>query len=449
MSSAFAYTPPPIVHTPLDGATLLTITDDALPVVHFAVALRHGSIQDPIGRAGMTRVLMELMMRGTQARSRQAFAMALEKLGSSIDVLVSGEVALFRGIALKRNLGATLDLLTEAILTPALAEDEATKLIEELVENLRSERDEDDTVADIFLRSVLYECHVLARAPAGDVTELHALRVADLRRVHQQWLSRSLWVLGFAGDIRNQEAVRLSERLLHGMRAVAAPDVIIPDIPRKPGLRICIVDKPDRSQVQLRVATHGLPGHHPNVYGFWLGITAFGGTFTSILCREVRDIRGWSYVAHADFRRRSRFVSPVVLRSAPAVGDALNCLALELQLYGDLASGVLSDDALRLARSYLLNRYPFEVAGGVDMLFPAVHNVLAGLPIDEVLHVPEKLNALDLTHIPQLMSHHLDAQQSTVVMVATADKIAPALAAQFPHAYVNVVDFRDGLDKEL
>ena len=49
----------------LGGATVLTLPDASLPLVRFSFVLRHGSLVDPRGKAGRTRIMLELLLRGT------------------------------------------------------------------------------------------------------------------------------------------------------------------------------------------------------------------------------------------------------------------------------------------------------------------------------------------------------------------------------------------------
>jgi zinc protease len=216
----------------------------------------------------------------------------------------------------------------------------------------------------------------------------------------------------------------------------------LPPPPEPPGLRVLVVDKPERTQAQLYLGRLAASGHAPDALALWLGVTAFGGTFTSQFTREVRDVRGWSYSAYAEFARRRPWPTPVVLKSAPAIGDAVDCLALELELYQKLARGELDPGAVDFARAYLLNRYPLEVASPTDLLLPAVRNELLGLAPDELFRTPERLEALRSEDVSAALRRYLHTERLVVVMVATAAVVVPALRQRFPGAQVDVVDFR-------
>lgn len=432
----------------LRGAAVLTVEEHSLPVVRFVIALRRGSAVDPEGQSGALRAMMELMLRGTQAKNRERFNTELEELGSSFNAVPGSEAAYFRGVALKKNLSATVALIAEALSTPAFDAEEHAALIDEMVQALASDRDDDDTVAELFLRRTFYKGHPLQRSPLGEAPQVAKLDIETLRCLHGMRVVTSDMVIAFAGDITPAESMQAANVIVEKLpTGIAQPPLAaaLPALPEQTGLRIVVADKPDRAQVQLRVANPGLPGVHGDTLALWLGIVAFGGTFTSPLTQEVRDVRGWSYVAHADFSRRQMLPSPIVLRSVPPKDNAVDCLVLELELMEKLAQGQLPQPVLERARSYMLGRYPFEVATAADMLNPVLRCELLGEPATEIFTTPAKIEALDDAQVRAALIKHLQPANLTVAMVSTAADIRSELAAKLPAANIEVVDFRTEL----
>ncbi len=439
---------PKVSRATLRGAVVLTVEEHSLPVVRFVIALRRGSAVDPEGQSGALRAMMELMLRGTDSKSRERFNAELEELGSSFNAVPGSEAAYFRGVALKRNLGATVNLIAEALSAPAFDAEEHAALIDEMVQALASDRDDDDTVAELFLRRAFYKGHPLQRSPLGEAPQVAKLDMEALRRLHANRVVASDIIVAFAGDITPDESLQAANVIVEKLPAGTAPSPLgasLPALPEPKGLRIVVADKPDRAQVQLRVANPGLAGVHPDTLALWLGIVAFGGTFTSPLTQEVRDVRGWSYVAHADFSRRQVLPSPIVLRSVPPKENAVDCLALEIELMDKLAQGQLPQAVLERSRSYMLGRYPFEVATAADMLNPVLRCELLGEPATEIFATPSRIEALSDAQVRAALIKHLQPANLTVAMVSTAADIRDELARKLPAATIEVVDFRTEL----
>lgn len=436
--------PNSIVRCTVGQTPLLVVTDTSFPMVRFTVSLRQGAIIDPEGRSGALSLMMEMLLRGTTKRSRRLFHTALETLGSSLDVAVGHEQAYMTGTALKRHLGAAVSLLSEAWLHPSFAQEELDDLIEETKQSLLRERDDDDALADYFTRQALFGAHPLGRAPEGIGADLARLGLDDIHKAYQALVADDL-IIGAVGDIDAAEAEALFAPLVGQLPQRSRVKVQMPRVVEPDGLYITVVDKPERTQVQMRLAKLALDAYHPDVDAFWLGIMAFGGTFTSPLTRQVRDERGWSYFAQADFRRRAAYPAPMVMRCAPAVEDAIACLSLNVSLYQGLAMGKLAQDDLSLARGYVLNRYPFDIATAYDVIGPAVGLERLGLPQARLWDLPERLEALDLVDVPQIVGRHLDAKRCVATLVGQAQLLVPQIKQTLPQAHVHVVDFRDGL----
>ena len=439
---------PVIDRREVGGATLLTLSQHSLPVVRFVIGLRRGAVGDPEGQSGTTRAMLELMLRGTESKPRAEFGRTLERLGSRVASFCGAEVAGLRGICLRRNLESTWALVGEALTQPAFAVGELEGLMGETVAALYAERDEDDAVAEHFLRPLVYGAHPLSRFPEGTLVDLARLDAPLLRREKPARLVASELVFGFVGDITPAQAATLVEPLVAAGEAAPVARASVARVGDPDGLQILVVDKPARSQVQLRLACPSLTGTDPDVDAFWLGVTAFGGTFTSPLTREVRDKRGWSYVAHAGFARRQRSRAPLVLSSAPALADAIDCAALELSLFADLAHGKLEHDTLDFARTYLLNRYPLDVASAADLLGPAFEYEVLGLSPQEIFRVPERLEALALDAVAPVMRRHLEADRLVMLLVAPAAAVIGELERRFPRAHIRVGNYMEGLQPQ-
>src|SRR5262249_37410553 len=105
-------------------------------------------------------------------------------------------------------------------------------------------------------------------------------------------------------DIDEASAERVVTRLTERLPAIHRSDAVlaVPSEPA-PGRRVILVDKPDRTQAQLRI------GHLSARYGdadtaaLAIAEAVFGGMFSSRLMQEIRVKRGWSYGAGCALRR--------------------------------------------------------------------------------------------------------------------------------------------------
>ena len=429
------------------GGTIITIRDASLPVVRRVAATPGGSALDPEGKSGALSMTMDLMLRGTQTKSRKVFSETLEGLGSSLTALGGNEMALLRGLSLKRNLNETLDLMREVVMEPAFDETEFETLRDETIDDIVSIPDDDGGLCGVFWRRALYGEHPLARMPSGEITELLNLELADITEMHRQIFGegRLLWV--FSGDLTPEE----SRTAVESIYSLDKPREYLKTPTQEIELRghphIVVVGKPERVQVQLRAGHMVVDGQHPDVDALWLGSTAFGGTFTSPLTHEVREVRGWSYFAATEFRRQRKNPSPMVMHTAPAQTDMVDCLKLKWELFTGLSEGKLEHSDIERARQYILGRYPLSIATASDRMVPALYLELLGKPAHDIYALPRRVEKLEAQVVSEAMHKHLDPSRLLVVMVATAKDVVDGLRESFPDATIEVRDYREGLTR--
>lgn len=425
------------------GATILVLPEPRLPVVRFCVGFRRGAAGDPMGKAGRSHAMLELLLRGTRDKSRAHWNTQFERLGSQLNVSLTSDFGVIHGLSLKHKLDATLALVREALFTPAFAESERSPLIEEISEQLVSERDDDDALLDLFWRRSLYRRHPFSRRPSGEPDDLESIGRDDILSAYSEHLVSENLVIAFAGDITLAEAETAASYIVEGARRGGDAHLSVPAFHAPNTVDILLVDKPERTQAQLCVGCLTVPGSHEDSTALQLGAEAFGGIFTSPFTREVRDIRGWSYIAHADLPSRRRFATPLSLRSAPASSNLVDCLELELGLYRTFAGGQLRSEDIEFAQSYLLNQYPMKVASAADLMIPALRNEFLGLPPDELFRLPERIAALSCPVVLEALARHFSPAGVIAVAVVTVADVLQPLQDRFPEATIRVVDFRD------
>ena len=137
---------------------------------------------------------------------------------------------------------------------------------------------------------------------------------------------RATWSSRMAGDVTADHAAswRASSSGPCPRACRAADDV--PEPTMRPGRRLLVVDKPERTQTQILVGTMGTSPHDEDHVPLVVANAVFGGTFTSRLMREVRSKRGWSYGASAR-TAIDRHRQAWIMWTFPAAEDAAPCLS--------------------------------------------------------------------------------------------------------------------------
>ena len=109
-------------------------------------------------------------------------------------------------------------------------------------------------------------------------------------------------LLVVVGDVESGKVQDLSGRLFSRAWPSAAGEPFADALAAPKawqGRQVLIVDKPDATQTQLRLASIGIPRSSPDYFATAVALGVLGGSFTSRLMQEIRVNRGLSYGASA------------------------------------------------------------------------------------------------------------------------------------------------------
>jgi hypothetical protein len=100
-------------------AEFLVEESHALPLVHFQVLIPQGSLLDPEGREGLTRLSARLLRRGTRLRDATAIEEAIDSLGAELSIDTTPSFVRIAGSVIKRSLAPLLALVGELLREPS------------------------------------------------------------------------------------------------------------------------------------------------------------------------------------------------------------------------------------------------------------------------------------------------------------------------------------------
>lgn len=340
------------------GWTRLLVPDPTVPMVWFRLVLPNGASRDPEGQEGLANLTAELLLRGSQDRSRDVFERTLEGLGAGISAGVGSDSVTISGSVLSENWPKVASLLAEAFQFPRFDEDDFADLVQEVKADIIEARNHDRSLGRRFFDEGLYAGHPYARNVLGTTTSLDNISRDDVLGFYRDWYSTQGAIAALLGDFDAGAGGDLAK--LMGKLEGARNDLELRETPGAPeGRKIVLVDKPERTQVQIHLG-HLYP--RPADAGYaaaWVANEAFGGYgFGTRMMSEIREARGWSYGAYAPISNHRDF-SAWHMWVFPANKDALPALTLMLEMLESFAAEGIAADELKYARSSIVNSSAF------------------------------------------------------------------------------------------
>ena len=403
------------------------------PAVSVELLLRDaGAAHDPPGKPGVASLTAGMLTEGTEKRSAQEIAEAIDFVGGSLAANAGRDGTTIRVSVVKKDFNLAMDLLADVTLHAKFAPEEIERQREQLLSGLQVDYSDGSYLASAVLRRVVFGSTAYGTPADGTPESARALMRDDLVAFHDQFYTPNRGLLAFAGDITADEAFTAAEKFFGAWpQGNFTPDLAIPQ--RARGTRIFVVDKPDAVQTQIRIGRLGIPRDNPDYVPLTVTNQIFGGGYNSRLNTMVRLKKGLTYDASADFTgylRSGLFEADTFTRTEATV-DATKLVVEEI---ARMAAGDVTTDELNVARDFLAGVFTIASETPAQVADRVLTAAFYRLPEDYNRTYPDKVRAVTAEQVRQMGMRYFDAGDLDIVLVGNASAFREALKKAFPAA---------------
>jgi predicted Zn-dependent peptidase len=274
-----------------NGIVILTERMPQVRSVSIGVWVKIGSRFERAQRAGISHFIEHLLFKGTESRSAEDIARAIDSVGGTLDAFTSRENTCFYAKVLGEHLPLAVDLLSDLLLHPRLDPEDLEKERRVVLEEIKMvEDDPDDLIHDLFTQQ-FWRDHPLGRPVLGSRQTLQTITREDVRDHLHDFYQPDRVIVAAAGDLNHAKVTALVRSALGGWRGQA---VVSNGSSPVSSLTIHHEDR-DSAQLHLVLGAEGLPYSHPSRYAFFLLNAILGSSMSSRLFQEIREKRGLAY----------------------------------------------------------------------------------------------------------------------------------------------------------
>jgi zinc protease len=433
--------PTPVSKTLANGLRVFVVSAQARganvpvdPAVSVELLIRNaGSVRDPQGKPGLASFAGELLRQGTEKRTAQEIAAAIDFVGGSLSAGAGRDSTTLGVTVVKKDFDLGMDLLSDITLHAKFAPDEIARRQQRALSGFRSRYEDADYLASAVFRRIVFGSSAYGMPPDGTPASVNAITREDLIAFRDQYYLPNESIMAFAGDITPEEAFAAAEKYFGSWakKDVAAPSIALPEQPT--GLRILVIDMPDAVQTQIRVGRQGIRRNHSDFLPLSVTNYIFGGGFNSRLNVETRVNRGLTYGANSGFTGAlyaGDFAADTFTRTEATV-ETTKVILDEIR---KMSGGEVTANELNVARDYLSGVFviatetPNQVAGRIT------NAAFYGLPDDYNQTYPAKVRAMTAEQVKQMAGRYFDAANQNVVLVGNASAFRDGLKTAFPGA---------------
>ncbi|MCS6774942.1 MAG: pitrilysin family protein [Chloroherpetonaceae bacterium] len=378
----------------------------------------------PPGKEGVEQVTAEVLRKGTGQRNALQIAEEIEFLGGALDTGADADRLTVVLRVLAKDADAGLDLMADIVRNPTFPQEEVVRARDLSMAGLQALSESTDALADYVLPGLLYGNHPYGRS--ASVKSLSRLTREDVLDYYARVCAPDRMTLVAVGDFE-PEAMLERVRARFGSWEKSASPRMDAGAPVAGPPSVLIVDRPDATQTQVRLARLALPRKHPDFFPSLVAATLLGGGFTSRLTGEVRVRRSLTYGIDAFFERYQCGGSLIIatFTRVPTTGEILRVVREVLRR---TASKGFSPAELNRAKNYLSGQFAIRLQSPQTLARELASMTFFELPQDYLRTYLQRIRAVTLADVNRVAQRYFAPEAFSIVLVGPAS----AIQAQWP-----------------
>ena len=316
--------------------------------VTIGVWLTRGSRHETDERGGIAHFVEHMLFKGTDTRSAEDIAQAIDSIGGQLDAFTAKEYASYYIKVLDEHVPLAVDLLADILRRPAFAADEIEREKKVILEEIKMVEDTpDDLVHELFTQH-FWEGHPLARPILGSPETVEALTRATLIDYFGRAYVAPNMIIAAAGNLDHERVRQLVLDAFAGLGVTG-------DVPNGPAPRVSpqvITRAKELEQSHLCLGTTSYPQSHEDRYVSYILNTVLGGSMSSRLFQNIREKRGLAYSVFSGLSayRDAGNITIYAGCANEAVGEVIDLCVDELKT---IKRTPVPDSELRRAKDHL------------------------------------------------------------------------------------------------
>ncbi|HEX6185558.1 MAG TPA: pitrilysin family protein [Pyrinomonadaceae bacterium] len=408
------------------GLRVVVVEQRRLPLVSFRLAFRAGDASDPLELPGLTDVMTDMLVEGTESRTSRQIAEEVARYGATLTAGASSDYLTVAASSLSAYADRVLELLADVTLRPTFPESELALAKANAQQNLIAQRAQPSFLASEAVARVLFGQHPYA-VVASTPESIEALTRDALLRHHRRLLVPNNAVLLVAGDVNRAEVLARAEELFGAWQPGEVLEPEFPAPPVRTERTAYVVDRPGSAQTNILVANTSVTRTDPDYFPVLVMHTILGGNASARLFMNLREEKGYTYGAYTqlDARRHAGSFRATTEVRGEVTGVSLHEIFYELARIRDED---VSDKELTDAKTYLTGIFPIRLETQEGLVDQLVQIRMHGLPDDYLLTYRESIQRVTKEDVRRVANSYVTPDRAAVIVVGDKAQIREQVA---------------------
>ncbi len=413
-----------------NGARVLFVENNSIPVLDISVEFDAGSRRDPADKAGIASLTNAMLARGVRASDAPQSEPALTEAQIS-DTLADtaaqrgGGAGNDRAGVSLRTLSSTMErdksvaVLSRLLAHPSFPEELLARDKARTIAAIKEDETKPESIAGKAFWRLLYGTHPYAKHET--VESVQSISRDDLLNFHRNHYVANRAVIAMIGDISRADAEAIAKQLTVRLPQ-GAPLPALPAVPAGQGQEELITHP--ASQAHIQIGIPAIKRGDPDFFALTVGNYVLGGGgFVSRLTQEVREKRGLSYSVYSYF-------SPMAQEGPFQIGLQTQKEQADeaLKVVRDTAARFLQEGPtareLKAAKDNLIGGFPLRIDNNRKILDNIAVIGFYGLPLNYLDTWTENVAKVTAADIKAAFNRNIAVDRLVTVVVGNGKQNA-------------------------
>ena len=396
------------------GIEAWLVQDPSVPLIAFDFSFRGGANQDPVDKPGVATMATALLDEGAGDFDSRSFHERAEAKAIQLGFSVNRDQTSGSVRTLSANQDEAFELLRLAITSPHFDAVDMERIRDQVLSGLRRETTSPNEMASRRWWSTAFPGHAYGRPVRGTLESIPTITAADLRDYMRRVFARDTLKIAIVGDIDAATAGKFIDKVFGSLPAKSELSDVPVMLPQGLGQKISIdLDVP---QSVLILGGLGIARSDPDfMAAFVVNHVLGGGSFSSRLYREVREVRGLAYSVFSTLvplEHAALFMTGTATR-ADRTGQTLDVLQSEIRR---LAEDGPTEEELAKSKSFLTGSYALSFDTSSKIAAQLVQIQRESLGIDYIDKRNSLVQAVTMADVKRVARRLLDAGMLVTVV---------------------------------
>lgn len=420
------WAPPPVETWTLpNGMTVWFVAQSQAPLVSVRVIFPRGGASDPVGKAGLTSLMADMLDEGAGGRTSLQLSEDLQRLAIDYGASTATDALLISMDLLADKLPESLQILKVVLRSPDFPAEEFERRKAQRIAQALADEANPGNAASLTLRRALFGQGYGGMSPNGTRDTLQGLTLEEVKAQFAAVIQPKGAIVVVVGATDRARLDAALQATFGDWQGEPTPFLQTLEAAGPPA-QIRLVDFPGSTQSVVQVARRVPGALADEIFASEVYNWALGGAFTSRLNLNLREEKGYTYGARSGFNRwrQGGFFSLGASVKADTTRATIDEMLKEIKQIA--AERPVTDQERNEAVNGMLLGFPGDFERMAQVAGELAGLAIDGRPADWLRQWPAKLGAVTTADANAQAKARADGA-FTIVVVGDKAALLPTL----------------------